>query len=169
MAAPRALIAIGILAAITSYVPDAHAQGLVGTCARVVLKYVGKPLAEAMIQRGSGLVADYFFDKMRGGRDGAVVSQQDIAVLQQQAARQGLSECEMRRQLEQLFAAANAPQDTYSGSTYIPPAYAPPTYAPRPAFLCKTEVGPCQLFQPLPPGNPCYCMTPMGNIPGFAG
>jgi hypothetical protein len=50
-----------------------------------------------------------------------------------------------------------APKSTLLAQTY-PPANA----------CCTYDGGMCPLYQPLPPGYPCYCASPWGPIGGNA-
>jgi hypothetical protein len=151
----RTLLIIGLAGGMTFQIPAAQAQGgALASCAKFVWQYVGKPLTGAMIDRGAGLVADYFYDKLRTGSGGGVISQQDITALQ----RRGVSECEIRQQLEAMYAGQQTP-------------YARP-YAPRPrpaqASMCHTQWGTCFLAEPLPVQSQCVCPSAYGWVPGFA-
>ena len=44
----------------------------------------------------------------------------------------------------------------------------PVQFLPPTAWICQTPMLYCQLVSPLPVGAPCYCLTPMGPVWGFA-
>jgi hypothetical protein len=115
----RAVLALAALTFIWFVPTPAGAQGaLVSTCAKIIWNYVGKPFAAGAAEKAGGLVAEYFADKIKRGRPPAV-EQQDIAELQ----RRGMSECELRRQIEAMYAPAQ-PYGFYGQpATYSAEAY----------------------------------------------
>ncbi len=50
----------------------------------------------------------------------------------------------------------------------LPPATPPPAPVFQIARVCSTAFGSCQMMVPVPVGSVCYCVTPNGNLPGYA-
>ena len=73
MSRRRLAIAFGVTACLTLQVGSAHAQA--SSCVKVLLEYVGKPLAEAFAEKGAGLAAEYFVAKVKQSQQSAVPTQ----------------------------------------------------------------------------------------------
>ena len=69
MSRRRLAIAFGVTACLTLQVGSAHAQA--SSCVKVLLEYVGKPLAEAFAEKGAGLAAEYFVAKVKQSQQSA--------------------------------------------------------------------------------------------------
>jgi len=108
MFASRLIIVVTCVFGCMTFQPqEANAQGLVGTCAKVLWKYVGVPLTTAMVERAGELIIDHFAERLQ--RDGETnVSEDDIREVRQEYERRGKTECEMRRDLEAMY--VNQPQ-----------------------------------------------------------
>jgi hypothetical protein len=154
--------------------PDANAQGMAGTCARILMEFVGKPLITAAAGEIGGALGRYLAGLAHEDEDGkATLTKSDIERLKRLAQREGLSECELRQQLE-AATGANAPRTfddpderPQPGRYYNP--YGPPPVAPRPpqASVCVTSAGWCALNQVAPAGMNCGCQTYMGVFYGI--
>ena len=58
----RLAIVLGVTGCLTFQVGSAHAQA--SSCVKIMLEYVGKPLAKAFAEKGAGLSAEYFVSKL---------------------------------------------------------------------------------------------------------
>lgn len=97
----RRSVAIALMIAVHGFLPSPiQAQGVVGKCAQILLNYVGKPLAKGALSAAGGEVGRYLAE-----RGLSTIRQGDVVALRQR----GLSECEIRRQVEMLYAAQARP------------------------------------------------------------
>ena len=121
MSTRRVVIIFGVLGCIAFQAPEAHTQtGAVGTCAKILWNYVGKPLTGAVIQEGAELLADYFANKLQGTREDEVtISESYIDRLIREYEERGMTECELRRQLEAMYE-MDGGWSYYSAETYCP-------------------------------------------------
>src|SRR5712691_2851643 len=94
------LAIFGCLFVLTAVPSTVQAQGaFVTRCAQILLSYVGKPLTKGAMEAAGGAVAKYLLD-----RGSTSISQADI----QQLQHAGLTECEVRQQLEAIYSAYSA-------------------------------------------------------------
>jgi hypothetical protein len=93
-------VAVGIVVLIATPPLEGHAQ-LAG-CAKVLWEFVGKPLTGVMIEKGGGLLFDYYADKLKRQRE-VVVTRDDIQLLTREYDRRGSSECELRQEFEAIY------------------------------------------------------------------
>lgn len=193
--AQRTLVSAGVLACMMVLPGDARAQGVAATCVKVLWQYVGKPVSQGMLSRGGELLADYFAEKIRG--DSVDVSERDIQVLRREFEQRGMTDCDLRQQLQAMYSAPDpptynrpsyspydqpyrepyappydspypSPQDSPYGQPY-PPVYSGQPYgSPYPATACVTQFGACPMAVQLPVGSSCVCYTQMGQLPGIA-
>ena len=152
----RKNIALGIALAggLACYAPPADAQ--IGNCVRVMLQYVGKPLARAAAKKGSEMLVDYFAAKLviappagRGDHDAHSLTERDVENLRTIYQENGRSDCELRQDLDRLVA----------DSDY---RLAPALNAGRSGSICTTLVGSCQVQ--VPSGNACFCYNDLGQV-----
>jgi hypothetical protein len=100
----KSLAVFGCLFVLTGTSSTAHAQaGLVTKCAQILMNFVGKPLVKGAMEAAGGAVAKYLLE-----RGSTSIEQGDI----QQLQRRGLTECEIRRQLEAIYLAESQPNTT---------------------------------------------------------
>jgi len=152
----RLAIGLGVAVWITAQGGSAHAQ--VSSCVKIMLEYVGKPLAKTFAEKGAGLAAEYFITKMkqreepsRTASNANQVTPRDLEELREIYAQNGESECQLRRDLQQAV---------YNAPDYIIPPM------PRPS-VCVTLVGSCQVQ--VPTGSTCSCYNAWGVMfPGIA-
>jgi hypothetical protein len=162
------------VAGLFALTPDANAQGMAGTCARILMEFVGKPLITAAAGEIGGALGRYLAGLAHKDEDGtATLTKSDIEHLKRLAQREGLSECELRQQLEAATGtgarnAADDPDEPPPPSRYYNP-YRPPSVAsrPPPASVCVTSAGWCALNQVAPAGMHCGCQTYMGVFYGI--
>jgi hypothetical protein len=90
------LLAIyGCLFVLASPSSTGHAQGAFLTrCAQILMNYIGKPFAKGAAEAAGGEVAKYLLE-----RRSTTIGQGDI----QQLQRRGLTECEIRQQVEAIY------------------------------------------------------------------
>jgi hypothetical protein len=135
------------------------AAAQLSACMRIMVEYVGKPFAKKVAEAGAGLAADYLVKKLAGRGDASAseFTQQDLVNLRARYEQNGMSECQLRQDLQQVFDSQPA---------YNPmPAYMPQTM-PRTA-TCFTMAGSCQVFQSS--GSYCTCVDMLGQVyPGLA-
>lgn len=144
---------------------DAHAQAATA-CAKIIWDFVGKPLTTAMLSKAGELIVEHFADRMQHGGT-TDVSQGDIQVLQREFQQRGMTECDLRRQLEAMYGSQGVPP---YASPY-PSPYPQPTYYPAPpriASACITQWMACPMAVQLPVGSSCACYTQAGVVPGIA-
>lgn len=123
-ASQRACLSLGLVALVTIQAAPAQAQALSG-CAKILWDFVGKPLAGVMVEKGGGMLFDYFADKLKS-QPQAVITERDIQNLTQEFERNGSNECELRRQMEAMYA---GPPDEYRPQTFSAETYCPITGA----------------------------------------
>jgi hypothetical protein len=151
----RLAIVLGVTGWLTFQVGSAHAQA--SSCVKIMLEYVGKPLAKAFAEKGAGLAAEYFVTKLKqsqhAGRsdyNANQLTQRDLEELRAIYARNGENECQLRQDLQQAV----------NNVDYMVPV------APR-ASLCITLAGSCQVQ--VPSGSNCACYNAWGVVfPGIA-
>jgi hypothetical protein len=104
-------MALGVAACLTFQAAAAHAQA--SSCVKILLDYVGKPLAKAVAERGAGLAAEYFVAKLKqnehvGRSDTGAnqLTQHDLQELRQIYMQNGESECQLRRDVQQAMPSA---------------------------------------------------------------
>lgn len=148
---------------------QAHAQGFVGSCARIIWQFVGKPLTEQMLksagEEGGKLLVDHFASRMReqsngrtGGSRPITITQDDIAALQEEYESRNMTQCELRQQLEAMYQPASPmPAPMFTERRQMPVA-----------SVCMTQAGTCMMQMPVPVGGSCVCSTMWGMIPGIA-
>jgi hypothetical protein len=154
----RLAFAFGVTAWLTLQVGSAHAQA--SSCVKVLLEYVGKPLAKAFAEKGAGLAAEYFVAKVKqsqhvGRSDSSAnqLTQRDLEELREIYAQNGESECQLRQDLQQAMVPAYNPD-------YMVPV------VPR-VSLCVTLSGACQVQ--VSTGSNFYCYNAWGQVfPGIA-
>ena len=151
----RLAIVLGVTGWLTFQGGSAHAQA--SSCVKIMLEYVGKPLAKAFAEKGAGLAAEYFVTKLKqsqhAGRSDSnanQLTQRDLEELRAIYARNGENECQLRQDLQQAV----------NNVDYMVPV------APR-ASLCITLAGSCQVQ--VPSGSNCACYNAWGVVfPGIA-
>jgi hypothetical protein len=151
----RLAIVLGVTGWLTFPGGSAHAQA--SSCIKIMLEYVGKPLAKAFAEKGAGLAAEYFVTKLKqsqhAGRSDSnanQLTQRDLEELRAIYARNGENECQLRQDLQQAV----------NNVDYMVPV------APR-ASLCITLAGSCQVQ--VPSGSNCACYNAWGAVfPGIA-
>src|SRR5437868_10036878 len=114
---------------------SAPVDAQLSTCMKIMLEYVGKPFAKKVTEAGAGLAADYLVKKVAGGgsasASAAQFTQQDLTNLRARYEQNGMTECQLRQDLQQVF-------DT--GSGYNPFPVDVPQTMPRMA-TCVTMAG----------------------------
>ena len=104
------LAIFGWLFVFTATSSTVNAQGaFVTRCAQILLNYVGKPMTKGAMEAAGGAVAKYLLD-----RGSTSISQADI----QQLQRAGLTECEVRQQLEAIYLTGGQPARSFSAQAY---------------------------------------------------
>jgi hypothetical protein len=143
------------MACLTFAADSAHAQ--IGPCIKFLFEYVGKPVAAAAAEKGVGLAADYFMDKLKDNQRGSAANEltrRDVEELRQLYRQNGETDCQLRQDL----------QATFQVPAYNP-GYAVPTI-PR-GSVCITLAGSCQVQ--VPRGYNCFCFNAFGQtFPGIA-
>ena len=135
------------------------ADAQLSTCMKIMLEYVGKPFAKKVVEAGAGLAADYLVKKVAGGgsASAAQLTQQDLITLRARYEQNGMTECQLRQDLQQVFA---------MGSDDNPFPVDMRQTMPRTA-TCVTMAGSCQVFQTS--GSYCSCVDMLGQMyPGLA-
>jgi hypothetical protein len=95
MKVAKFLAIFGCLLMLIGMSSTAHAQApLVTRCMQIVLNYVGKPLVKGAVEAAGGEVAKYLLN-----RGSTSISRDDV----QQLQRLGLTECDIRQQLEDIY------------------------------------------------------------------
>jgi hypothetical protein len=132
----RTLVMLGVLGGVTFHAPEAQAQGFAGTCARVLWNFVGKPLTMGMAQKGGELIAEHFADRLKDSEPGqqVIITENDINQLKRAYEARGMTECDMRRQLEQMQAAA-----AYGSIDSEPVGYSAESYCPMTGVVGYAE------------------------------
>jgi hypothetical protein len=69
------------------------------------MNYVGKPVLKGAATTAGGLVANHFAAKLAGAEE-AKITETDVQQLARKAQQQGMSDCEIRKQVEQLVIAS---------------------------------------------------------------
>lgn len=87
----------------------------------------------------------------RGSGRQFVLTDRDVAELQQEYADNGKSVCELRRDIQAMF----------GGDEFAMPP-------PAPAAMCVTPAGACTMFTPVPVDTPCTCTGFYGSVLGIA-
>jgi hypothetical protein len=154
----RLAMALGVAACLTFQAGAAHAQA--SSCVKILLDYVGKPLAKAVAERGAGLAAEYFFAKLKqnehGGRTDTSanqLTQRDLQELREIYMQNGESECQLRQDVQRAVPSA------YNSEPMIP--------AMRLGSTCLTLAGSCPIQ--VPTGSSCFCYSAWGQVfPGIA-
>ena len=126
MSATRIVASLLLCGVILFQAPEATAAGgLLGTCAKILRGFVGKHLAIGALEATGGIVAEHFAGKGKKAEAGQVtVSEQDVRQLEQRFRQQGLSDCELREQLQALEASTReAPQRREYARGYSAIAY----------------------------------------------
>ncbi len=151
----RLAIVLGVTGWLTFQVGSAHAQA--SSCVKIMLEYVGKPLAKAFAEKGASMAAEYVVSKLNqrqhaGRSDSSAnqLTQRDLEELRAIYAQNGESECQLRQDLQQVV----------NNRDYMVPV------VPR-ASLCITLAGSCQVQ--VPSGSNCACYNAWGAVfPGIA-
>lgn len=126
------------------------------TCADLLLRYVGKPLANVLAEKGPAIVASYFTTRLEHSRQARVpdasanrVTLQDITNLKAIYRRNGRVDCDLRADLDgiaRLTKSESGPK--YHWRQRTPPPVSPPASevasaapspAPPPAFNYPAE------------------------------
>jgi hypothetical protein len=103
MGARRAFIVIGVFACLAFQAPPADAQAAFLTkCAKIIMKYVGEPLTAGMLERGGELIVDHFAAKLNS-EEPPILTPEDVEELKQEGEARGMTECEVRRQIEMAY------------------------------------------------------------------
>jgi hypothetical protein len=106
------------------------------------------------------LVVDYFADHLKKGGT-TNVSQADIQSLQGEFKQNGLTDCDLRRALEAIYAQS----PSYPGGVTQPGYNRPPAVSSK----CHTSSGECPILGDFSDGAICFCSDSRGNVyPGFA-
>lgn len=106
MTVMRKFAVVLLLGGLLLQVPAPTADGAVlSTCIRILMNYVGKPVLKGAATTAGGLVANHFAAKMAGAQE-ARITETDVQQLAREAQRQGMSDCELRAQIEQLMRAS---------------------------------------------------------------
>ena len=106
MSVVRKFAVVLLLGGILLQVPAPTADGAVlSTCIRILMNYVGKPVLKGAATTAGGLVANHFAAKLAGAQE-AKITETDVQQLARQAQQQGMSDCELRAQVEQLVSAS---------------------------------------------------------------
>ena len=131
----RLTLGLGVFLVLCAQPGSEPARGsAVTTCGKVLWEFVGKPLTGVMVEKMGGLVFDQFADRLKKGRD-VVVTASDIQTL---TKRSGLSECELRQQLE-LAAGPAAYRPSPSAAPYLRPgAYVEPSGFSARSYCSRT-------------------------------
>jgi hypothetical protein len=141
---------------------------MAGTCARILMDLVGKPLVTAAAGEIGGALGRYLAGLAHKDEDGnPTLTKSDIEHLKRLAQREGLSECELRQRLEAATGtrardASDDPDESPQPSYYDTPYRRPPQ-----ASACVTSAGWCALNQVAPAGMSCGCQTYMGVFYGI--
>ena len=99
----RAFVVVGLLACMTFQAPEAQAQGgVISTCLKLLLKHVGKPITEGMLSKAGELLVEHFVERVKQGKT-TTITQSDIRQIKQRGIQRGMTECEIRRQLEAMY------------------------------------------------------------------
>jgi hypothetical protein len=154
----RLAMALGVAACLTFQAGAAHAQA--SSCVKILLDYVGKPLAKAVAERGAGLAAEYFVAKLKhsehaGRSDTSAnqLTQRDLQELREIYMQNGESECQLRQDVQRAVPSA------YNSDYMIPPM--------RLGSTCLTLAGSCPIQ--VPTGSSCFCYSAWGQVfPGIA-
>lgn len=97
------------LAGPSSTAGHAQTRGFISTCAQILMKYVGKPFAKGAVEAAGGEVAKYLLE-----RKTTTINPSDVEQLQ----RRGLSECEIRQQVEAIAGPSPAPARRFSAQAH---------------------------------------------------
>ena len=103
----RLAIVLGVTGCLTFQVGSAHAQA--SSCVKIMLEYVGKPLAKAFAEKGASMAAEYVVSKLNqrqhaGRSDSSAnqLTQRDLEELRAIYAQNGETECQRRQDLQQV-------------------------------------------------------------------
>lgn len=96
-----------------------------------------------------------------GNHQPLVLTNRDVAELQQAYEENGKSVCELRRDIQAMFNGGD-----FGGEMPQPPM--PPASMPPPAAMCMTPMGSCMMMMPVPIGSSCTCSGIYGIFPGIA-
>jgi hypothetical protein len=129
MRAGRVFIVIGVFACLALQAPPADAQAAFLTkCAKIIMKYVGEPLTAGMAERGGELLMDHFMQKFQEQeqqpeqqQQGIVITPEDVEALKQEGEARGMTECEVRRQIEMAY--GDTPTELPPPAPYAAEAY----------------------------------------------
>jgi hypothetical protein len=141
----RSRLAIGVALAGCLMIQASFAEAGMGNCAKVILKFVGQPLAEAAVKKGSEIMVEYFADQLTADRSRSRASsgtgqltERDLTNLRAIYEQHGRSECELRHDLERVVDFNPAPVPVMRGS------------------ICVTMMGVCAAQVPAGSGCGCY-------------
>ena len=118
MSALRAFLVMGLLGCMTFQVPEARAQGgTIATCTKAIWKYVGRPVTAGMLAKSGQLIVEHFAERVKEQKT-TTISESDVSQLIGEYERSGVTECEMRRQLEAMSGPQDAPPVLYSAEAF---------------------------------------------------
>lgn len=109
--------AIPALLSLPAKTPVATTGGgtILSACAQVLMNHVGKPLIQSAARETGTQTARYLFEKVRNG-GAAKVEARDYDILRQR----GMSECQIRQEIEQMYGAAASQPNGFGRQEMFP-------------------------------------------------
>jgi hypothetical protein len=92
--------------------------GIVSTCVKILWNYVGKPVSKGALTATGGIIAEHFAGRRAEGGE-VRISEYDLEQLERKFRQRGLSDCDLRRQLEGLEASIREPPPRRRGYSAI--------------------------------------------------